>query len=423
MNPLAKVRQRFLGEGRSFAGAMGAMMLSEGTNRITRLITAVVMARYLTPWEFGIVAIAMTTAELLRVLTSSGLGAAVIKATDDELEPVCSAARRLTFWLYAGVLIAQLALAYPVAKAFGEPSLAWLVAGLAIPLAIYPFASVNVFRVQRARRARTTASMLTMQLSLDNLLVAILLMSGFGVWAVVWPKILCAVVWVVFYRRLEPWQPVARPSLTVIRECWRYSRKVLGSECLQALRTHADKLIIAKLIGIEAAGLYYFAFNAGVGITTGLINAFVLVLLPEISACRSPQDLMAKWRHSTGMIYAVIAPLILAQVILAPWYVPLVFGAQWVDAVPLVMLLCTGALALPLWRSVQQLLRVRGQVGQELQFNLLLAVSSILCVAASAPFGLIAVAVSLLIVNITLPLMIAVVVIRQAHPTMKALLQ
>ena len=63
-----------------------------------------------------------------------------------------------------------------------------------------------------------------------------------------------------------------------MRECWQYSRKVLGSECLQALRTHADKLIIAKLISIEAAGLYYFAFNAGVGITTGLVNAFALVL-------------------------------------------------------------------------------------------------------------------------------------------------
>lgn len=418
MNPFVKLRDRLAG-GRSFASAMAAMMLSEGANRITRLATAIVMARYLTPWEFGIVSIAMTTAELLRVLTASGLGAAVMKASDERLATVCTATRRLTFWLYGAVFALQVAIAWPLAHAYGEPELAWLVLCLALPLVIYPFASVNVFRVQRARRSKVTAAMLTMQLSLDNLLVAGLVVSGFGVWAVVWPKLICAIAWVLVYRRLERWQPDATPDRNLMRECWQYSRKVLGSECLQALRTHADKLIIAKLIGIEAAGLYYFAFNAGVGITTGLVNAFALVLLPEICAGRNASEVQDNWWRSTGMIYAVIAPLILAQVLLAPWYVPLVFGARWTEAVPLVMLLCTGALALPLWRSVQQLLRARGQAGLEFNANLLLAVSSVACVLASAPFGLTAVALSLLVLNLVLPGLLAWFVIRQPVPAMK----
>lgn len=419
MNQLEKLSARLTG-GRSFAGAMGAMMVSEAANRVTRLVTAVVMARYLSIWEFGLVAIAMTTAELLRVLTSSGLGAAVIKATDDQLEAVCVATRRLTFLLYAGVLALQLAIAWPIALAFQEPELAWLVAGLALPLAIYPFASVNVFRVQRARRARATAAMLTMQLSLDNLLVAGLLVAGFGVWAVVWPKVICALVWVLVYRRLDRWQPAsATPDRAVMQECWQYSRKVLGSECLQALRTHADKLIIAKLISVEAAGLYFFAFNAGVGITTGLVNAFALVLLPEICAGRTPQQVLENWKRSTGMIYAVITPLILAQVLLAPWYVPLVFGERWSDAVPLVMLLCASALALPLWRSVQQLLRARGKASMEFNCNLTLAVTSVACVVASAPLGLTAVAFSLLVVNLVLPALLAWLVVRHPIQSMK----
>ena len=422
MNQVTKLRA-WMRSGQSFAGAMGVMMLSEGANRATRLVTAVVMARYLSIWEFGLVAIAMTTAELLRVLTSSGLGAAVIRAADNQLDAVCVATRRLTFVLYGGVLALQLTIAWPVAHAYNQPLLAWLILGLALPLAIYPFASVNVFRVQRARRSRATAAMLTMQLSLDNLLVAGLLIAGFGVWAVVWPKIICAILWVVIYRHLDQWQPgTSRPDRTVVSECWHYSRKVLGSECLQALRTHADKLIIAKLISIEAAGLYFFAFNAGFGITTGLVNAFTLVLLPEICAGRTPHEVLENWKRSTGMVYAVIAPLILAQVLLAPWYVPIIFGEHWSDAVPLVMILCTGALALPLWRSVQQLLRARGRASMEFNCTLTLAITSVACVIASAPYGLHAIAISLLAVNLVLPAVLTWLVLRNPiQPTKEAL--
>jgi PST family polysaccharide transporter len=418
MKPLIEMLRQKL-RGRSFAGAMGAMILSEGVNRITRLLTAVVMARYLSVWEFGLVAVALTTTELLRVLTASGLGAGIIRATVDELEDVCVATRRLTFYLYLGVFALQLALAWPVARAFAQPEIVPLVLVLAVPLLIYPFSTVQVFRMQRARRSKVTASMLGVQLSVDNLLTVILLMSGFGVWAVVWPKIACALAWVVIYRRLEPWHADATLKPHVMAHCWKFSRKVLGSECLQALRTHADKLIIAKLLGLEAAGLYYFAFNAGVGITTGLVNAFALVLLPEICASANVQQMKDNWRRSTVMIYAVIGPLVLAQVLLAPWYVPLVFGQKWTNAVPLVMLLSAGALSLPLWRSVQQLLRAGGHAGVEFNCSLVLACISVCAVVVSAPHGLTAVAIALLFINLVLPVLFASFVLRQCTSNLK----
>jgi hypothetical protein len=86
------------------------------------------------------------------------------------------------------------------------------------------------------------------------------------------------------------------------------------------------------------------------------------------------------------------------------------------------MLLCAGALALPLWRSVQQLLRARGKASTEFNFNLTMTFVSIACVVASAPYGLTAVAISLLACNTVLPAVLTWLVVRQPTQNMKEVL-
>jgi PST family polysaccharide transporter len=378
----------------------GVLGSAEAVNRVTRVLAAICLARALDPVAFGIAAISLTTAELLRVFTQTGLGAQVVQAKDEELEEVCTAAHRLNWILHGGIFALQLALAQPLAMFFGDQQIAWLTALLALPLLIYPMAAIRVFRVQRSLRVGTTGVMTTVQISTDNLLTAAMALAGFGLWSVVIPKLIVAPLWVICYARLDPWRPSAKAKPEAMRRCLAFGGKVLGSEVIGALSIHADKFIIGALLGLEAVGIYFFAFNAGLGITRAFVAATSLGMLPYLCAAASPAEQIARYRHGVVMSYVMMAPILALQIGLAPFYVPIVFGAQWTDYTSLIMLLCATALTWPLWRATVQLWRAQGRPGQELRWTILSTVLSLLATALGAAWGLMAIGYLLLAVNL-----------------------
>jgi teichuronic acid exporter len=386
--------------GATLLRAFGALGSAEAVNRITRVIAAICLARALDPVAFGIAAISLTTAELLRVFTQTGLGAQIAQAKDDELEEVCAAAHRLNWIMHGGMFMIQLLLAQPLAVFFESPEIAWLTALLAVPLLIYPMAAVRVFRVQRQNRMGVAGAMNAVQVSTDNLLMAAMALAGFGLWSVVIPKLIAAPIWVLCYARLEPWRPAVKAKPEIMRQCLAFGGKVLGSEVIGALSVHADKFIIGALLGLKAVGIYFFAFNAGLGITRAFVAATSLGLLPYLCAARDPAEQLARFHGGVGMSYAMMAPILIAQVGLAPFYVPIVFGEQWAGQTSLVMLLCLTAVTWPLWRATVQFWRAQGRPGQELRWTILYTVLSLAATALGTIWGLMAIGYLLLAVNL-----------------------
>lgn len=98
---------------------------------------------------------------------------------------------------------------------------------------------------------------------------------------------------------------------------------MLGVELVKALRLQADKLIVGVLMGAEALGLYFMAFNAGLSLANSFSVAFSTVLFPHL--CAHENKLLAL-RQGVTIAIAMIAPAVVLQAILAPYYVPVLFG-------------------------------------------------------------------------------------------------
>lgn len=380
--------------------SFGALGSAEAVNRVTRVIAAICLARALDPVAFGIAAIALTTAELLRVFTQTGLGAQIIQAPAEELESTCAAAHRLNWVMHGTIFAVQLALAWPVASFFGDPAIGWMIVILAIPLLIYPLVAVRVYRTQRRNRMGITGAMNALQISTDNLLTAAMALAGFGLWSVVIPKLIVAPLWVIFYWRIEKWRPSERPTPHAMRRCFAFGSRVLGSEVIGALSMHADKFIIGALLGLKAVGVYFFAFNAGLGITRAFIAATSLGLLPHLCAARDQQEQFARFKSGVGMSYAMMAPILIVQIALAPIYVPIIFGEQWVDSTQLLMVLCASAVTWPLWRATVQYWRAQGRPGNELRWTIWYTTLSLAATAIGSIYGLMTIGFLLLAVNL-----------------------
>jgi PST family polysaccharide transporter len=196
-------------------------------------------------------------------------------------------------------------------------------------------------------------------------------------------------------RRLHPWRADRIAAAAPLAPFARFGAAVLGVELLKALRLQADKLVIGALMGAETLGIYFMAFNAGLGLATSFSTAFSIVLFPHL--CASP-DRLGALRQALLLGLGIIAPVVALQSLLAPLYVPILLGPEWAEWAGLVSILCLAAIPGIVWSATAGWLRAEGRVGAELSSTAGMTVALIATTAATAPFGLYHVAGGYLVV-------------------------
>ena len=360
---------------------------AEAATRVIRLGALLIVARRVTPEIFGTAALALSLFELVRVLANAGIGQRLIVARDDELASLCRTAYSL-FWLVCLTVAAiQLAVAAMVATVFALPQAGMMLALLALVYCVMPPGLVQIFLTMRAMRMETVARIAATQNIADSLLTVALVVVWPTAWAIVLPKLLAAPVWTVLARRSTRWVGDSRIAPAPYREFALMGPSVLATELLAALRLNADKLIVGALFGTEILGLYYFAFNAGLGLTQSFVAACNMVVFPHLAKA-SAADGVAEFRKAFATGLAMLAPVVAAQALLSPFYVPLVFGETWVPAVPYIALLSLAALPLYAGSLVGAALRVEGRPQHEAVLTGLGSAAALAGLAAAAPLGL-----------------------------------
>ena len=173
-------------------------------------------------------------------------------------------------------------------------------------------------------------------------------------------------------RRNHLWRPKGF-SLKNWREIAQFGPRVLGVELLNRIRMNIDYLIVAGFMETEALGLYFFAFNAGLGISQSVLWSIGGAWYPEFCAVRSDAILLRQKLFKTfKTIGIIIVPLVLLQVGLAQFYIPILAkGNQWNGAIPIVMIICLSAIPLAIARSTSQILRAVDKIRLDLIWNMI----------------------------------------------------
>ncbi|MEP0391687.1 MAG: oligosaccharide flippase family protein [Erythrobacter sp.] len=328
-----------------FARGMVAYGSAEAITRIVRLGAILVVARQIAPEMLGAAAFALSLFELIRVLTNVGIGQRIIVANSEELYAICNTAHRLFWAICLGVMAIQIAIAALVWIAFSNPEMAAMLAVLAGVYLFMPAGLVQIFLAMRAQRMGATAQVAAVQNIADAALTVVLVLAWPSAWAIVLPKLFTAPIWLAGARRTYTWTFDRATKPAPLNDFASFGPSILISELLVATRIHGDKLLIGWLLGTEALGLYFFAFNAGLGITQSFVAACSLVLFPHL-ANSSAETIGSEFRRSFAIGLMALLPVVIAQAVLAPFYVPLIFGENWSGAVPFVALLAAAALPL-----------------------------------------------------------------------------
>lgn len=394
-----KLKQKLSGQ---FIRNVGWLGGAELVNRIFRLATTVTFARLLSPYDYGLAAIVMTTLEFATVFTlTSGIGAKIIQAKDRDVESLCNTAYWLNWLLCISLFIIQCAAAFPIAWFYKANQVVLPLCVTALLYLMLPFFTIQSVLIQRENRLNITATCHALQAMLGNTFAICLAFLGMGVWAVVLPPILTTPVWIVINRRNHAWRPTSRFTLERWQEIVNFSKNILSVELLDKLRANLDYLLVGRFLGVDALGLYYFAFNAGLGISLNVMNALTLSLYPHLCEARENlQGMKERYFSSLKSIAVFVVPVVLLQSSLAPFYVPLIFGSKWVAAIPILVLICLSALPRPFANAASQLLRAVDKSHIDLYWNLIFTVIFSVALLIGMQGGIYWVAASVLISHV-----------------------
>ena len=385
---------QWLGNDRmALLGGLAAYGSAELAVRLVRLVTVVIIARRLAPEIVGVAALSLSLFELIRVFANIGIGQQIVAARADALDAICNTAHRL-FWLWCGGVAAfQLTVAAVLALVFDQ----WLAGPmLAILAAVYllmPGGLVQCYLLMRDGQMGVTARTSAIQTIADHVLTAALLLVWPSAWSIILPKLLTAPLWLILVRRARVWHRRPEAGFAPWRTLMHFGLSVLATDFATAMRTQADKLIVGATLGLSALGTYFFAFNAGIGIVSSLLAAFGTVLFPTL--CKAPAGLARAQRFRGALVLGIclFVPLIAAQCLLAPAYVPLVFGARWSHAAPLIAILVLAAVPMFLATASTAWLRAEGTPGIDAFASFAACIAALAGLAIGTQYGLTAAAV------------------------------
>ncbi|MDN3310110.1 lipopolysaccharide biosynthesis protein [Microbacterium oryzae] len=312
-------------------------------SRLGGMATVVILARLLSPEDFGVVAIAMALPPILQLIADMGLSTYILQAERPTRRTYS------TFFWYsatAGVVLSGLLLAAaPVVGAvLDTPEVVPISAALA-PVALFVvLGSVPVTMLRREMRFRVIA-LQTVVASIASQIVAVTLaLTGFGAWALVWQTLTFQFIVLVLAWFSSRFRPRFAFSVAEFVEMTRFGVKVVGTQVLGAAAIWAVNAIIVGALGTATLGYLNIAqrlITLAQELTTNALGMVSTVLFARIRNDRV--RLRGAFLRSLSISYAVAIPPMVLVAVGAPQIIPIVFGEQWGDSVVPAQLLAVAA--------------------------------------------------------------------------------
>lgn len=301
-------------------------------------LSTVVLARLLTPEDFGLAGYALLVIGLLEVVRHLGIGTAIIYLDDDPER------RDTAFWMSLAVAIVLAGGTWVAAPAFAalfqEPRVTDLTRLLALHFPLAAFGTVQSALIDKELRFRRRLLPEIGKGAAKGGVAVVMALLGFGVWSILVGHLAGTATLSLLLWGVSDYRPALRFSARLARPTLRYGVGYAGTEALGYALQNLDYLLIGRFLGAGALGIYTLAFRIPelvIKQSAGIIGS---VSFPAFSQVRrDPGRLRAGYLRTVRLQASVLAPAALGLAIVADPMVAFVFGSRWLDVVPVLQVI------------------------------------------------------------------------------------
>jgi O-antigen/teichoic acid export membrane protein len=380
-------------KGRSLRGGL-VTLTSQGVQFVMQSIATVVLARMLTPADFGIVAMVTAITGLASAFADLGLSEATIQRKEITHHQVSA-----LFWINAaiglGLTLLTAALAPVLVRFNREPRLLDITLLLSFTFLIGGLRVQPDALLKRQMRFSSLAIRDIVSCVLAGCAAITMAWRGAGYWAIVALPLTVNLSQMVLSWVMVKWRPSLPRRDANVGSMVAFGGNVAVSYLIFNLNRSVDNILIGWYWGAAPLGLYSRAYNL-LMLPVRQLNAPVAsVAVPAFSKLQDDPERYARYYlRSINLITWISMPLFGFLFVAAQPVIILILGAKWWEAAPVFQILAISALGQMLFESIVWLLVSRGQSGRLLKLLLLISPLIMASFVIGLPFGIKGVALS-----------------------------
>jgi len=367
--------------------------ISNIANHSVQFVIGIILARLLSPSDYGITALPAIFFAVAQCFIDSGFGSALIRKPDLTDEDLSTA---FYFNIGVGIFFYTLFfLASPlIADFYNVPILEDILKVTALSTLFGPLTAVHNVLFSRNLDFKTKAK-ISLSSKITTGVVGILFAYlGFGVWALVFQGVASQIVTLIMVWSYSPWRPKSKWSNESFKYLFGFGSKLLASSILDTLYKNINPLVIGKFYSPAALGVYNRGFAYSV-LPHDQINGIVShVTFPILSKLQGEdQKLNEYYRKMIRLVIFILSPAELMMAALARPLILVLITDKWESCIIIVQLMCFAVMIWPIQSLNMALFKVRDRTDLALKANIVVKIMGVLIKCVSLPLGIVAICI------------------------------
>jgi len=362
--------------------------LSQGGRLLLQLVSVIILARFLAPKDYGIMAIVLIIMSAGQIIKDMGTGASILQRRDLD-GPLVNAIFFLNIAIGFVLAMSVAMFSGRIAILLGSPEAVGVILSSSPLLILGGLATVHQKLLERQERFETLAKIELSASAVGLVAAVIVAYQTRSAYAFVIQLYAAGTLSVLLLWRHNSWRPMRKVNWRRLGEVYEFSVNLFVFQIVNYFQRNADTMIISKVLGASSLGQYNMAHRLVLFPIQSLASVLGRVMVPAYSQSdKSLSDLSMHYLMTVRTVISVLGPLLGAIWVLRDRMVALLLGEQWLQVsevltwiIPLgylqVVMSTTGSIFI--FRGRTDLLRNIGVVAS-------VAVVSALIVAA--PYGL-----------------------------------
>ncbi len=355
-----------------------------------QFVVMLIMARLLTPADYGLVGMLTVFMAVAQVFIYSGFGNALVRK-QDRTQVDCST----VFYFNLGMSVVMYAILFfcapLIADFYKEPQLVAITRVIGLTLIINAFGAIQGVLKSAEIDFKIIAKVSVVNAVISGLVGILLAWKGFGVWALVYSSLIGSFVGAILGWFVYGWRPTWAFSTQSFKEFFGYGSKLAASGLLDTVYNNSYNLIIGKVFNAADLGFYTRAANFSTFPSSNITSIVSRVTFPLLCKIQDDDDrLRVVYRKFLRLSAYIVFPLMVGLAVVAYPMIIVLIGEKWAFSATLLTIICFAMMWYPVHAINLNLLQVKGRSDLFLRLEIIKKISGVIMLCITVPIGLMA---------------------------------
>ena len=369
--------------------------------QLVTFVVSIILARILSPDDYGTVALVTVFTTILQVFVDSGLGVALIQkknADDLDFSTVFYFNFVVCLVLYVGMFFA----APVIASFYNDSTLTPIIRVISLTIVISGIKGIQQSFVSRNMLFKRFFFSTLGGTIFSAILGVAMAYAGFGVWAIVAQQLSNTAIDTLILWLTVKWRPKKMFSWERLKTLFSFGWKLLISSLLDTGYSNLRSLVIGKMYSPSDLAYYNQGDKLPSTVITNINTSIASVLLPTLASKQDDRkQLKNMTRRAIKTSTYIIAPLMMGLVFCAPPIVRLIFTEKWLPCVPYLRIFCITYMFYPIHTANLNAINAMGRSDYFLKLEIAKKVIGMLLLLLTMRISVMAMAYSLLVSMVT----------------------